>query len=440
VSEEAEQPSPIADAPAETDGPDGPNASSAPRRGLRARTAAQQRPYFHHAKLFEGADLEQPRTAARKNPSPQPQPKLARATLYATSGDDGSDEQTAEVEELPIRQSSGPRKFKGPGRAWKKEAEDEDDDYTGKRPKSRGKSRKSKEGQAQVTPPPGTKTEDDEDNRALSEIPATQKRAKPKKGSRRSYLSQELVVDDSGPDETPADDSTLIEEVPPGSQRRQRRPRKSYVSEEFVRDDSESVKADSIQAQDEAKEATPEVDIDDDIEGQVARSSSPQKTKRRSRKFFISEEFVQESSDAEEGEQNGGQSNLVDVENEVDEVVSEPELPTTTTAQQPLEWKQSRKGVRKSRKSHLSEEFVRSDSDSVVGAQEDNHNQLVAATPNKKKGGKAVEDGLLSSSKKSTTPRGRAKKSEAIVLSDDSSDGDNVNVARGVDDGLAVGL
>ncbi|KAF2000463.1 hypothetical protein P154DRAFT_563447 [Amniculicola lignicola CBS 123094] len=57
--EEINSPTPVSGTATPKSGvasPDGPGSSSANRRGLRTRTPAQQRPYFHHAKLFDEAE------------------------------------------------------------------------------------------------------------------------------------------------------------------------------------------------------------------------------------------------------------------------------------------------------------------------------------------------------------------------------------------------
>ncbi|KAF2175560.1 hypothetical protein K469DRAFT_756165 [Zopfia rhizophila CBS 207.26] len=95
--------------------PDEPNASSALRRGLRVRTPAQQRPYFHHAKLFQ--QQEEPEREAEVDKTASPQTKSKR--LCGASPDnfkdevpeiDERDQGCSEPEERQVSSTKPPRR------------------------------------------------------------------------------------------------------------------------------------------------------------------------------------------------------------------------------------------------------------------------------------------------------------------------------------------
>ncbi|KAL1601720.1 hypothetical protein SLS60_006635 [Paraconiothyrium brasiliense] len=234
VSKDDEQ---LGDAPADATttpknaaaSPDGPGSSS--RRGLRTRTPAQQRPYFHNAQVFDDLVSDETETDTNLQPSP-PKPKqklkltgLAQVSFPEveeerqeseegpiTTDDDDNDEQL--VLEPGDPQPARKAHYKGKGRAWKKTSDDEDQDY--KSP---------------------VKVKLSQPTRKLGRRKSTQTTESPAEAPRSEEHPQQLRQDEQ---EEMQVDPVPQDSVPkPG--KKPRKPRKiSHLSEEFVRDDSDT--------------------------------------------------------------------------------------------------------------------------------------------------------------------------------------------------------
>jgi hypothetical protein len=72
--------------------------SSSTRRGLRVRTPAQQRPYFHHAKLFEEADVVSEDEGEVKSQAKRSTTKLAQVVYPSEEEEDQDDDEDEEEE------------------------------------------------------------------------------------------------------------------------------------------------------------------------------------------------------------------------------------------------------------------------------------------------------------------------------------------------------
>jgi hypothetical protein len=209
--------------------PDGPGSSS--RRGLRTRTPAQQRPYFHNAQVFDELVSDGPEAETDSIPSPpKPKQKLKLTGLAQVSfpeveeerqeqeevtklvGHDDDDELMLESEEpRPPRKAH----YKGKGRAWKKTSDDEDEDYRSPvKVKSSQPTRK-------IGRRKSTQTAEDSAEDPESEESEKQQRHE----EQQVHKKAEPVVQRPTPQ--------------PG--KRPRKPRKiSHLSEEFVKDDSDN--------------------------------------------------------------------------------------------------------------------------------------------------------------------------------------------------------
>ena len=218
------------------------------RRGLRARTAAQQRPYSQDARVFEEQLLVDPETEGLTKQSPKPKPtKLAQVSYpesepevvdpdpepepepkrerereheYEDEDEEDEDEMLLDPENDTIaveaEESSyaGRRHYKGKGRAWKKTSEDEDEDYRspikikGAQPKRKLARRKSA--------PSENIVREDEDFEMEEES-----------------VAKEVV--------TEVKKEASVRDTAPKAEKQKRKPRKSHtLSEEFVRDDSDT--------------------------------------------------------------------------------------------------------------------------------------------------------------------------------------------------------
>ncbi|KAF2869188.1 hypothetical protein BDV95DRAFT_114385 [Massariosphaeria phaeospora] len=140
VSEVATTPASAVAASSVPASPDGASTSSAPRRGLRVRTPAQQRPYFHHAKLFEEAES----TEQVPNDNGKPLLKPPTTKLAQVSYPD-EDEDMLDIDD-DIDESSGmqpeqevddepKQKAKGKAKVWKRDDEEDDHDFASPRVK-----------------------------------------------------------------------------------------------------------------------------------------------------------------------------------------------------------------------------------------------------------------------------------------------------------------
>ncbi|KAF2737966.1 hypothetical protein EJ04DRAFT_79945 [Polyplosphaeria fusca] len=106
--------------------PDGSATSSATRRGLRVRTPAQQRPYYHHAKFFEGEEVADHNQGPVADSSSKSKASSLANVVFPDASDRLIDEQS-QVGHMPARKKKFNPKEKG--RPWKKDDEDEDEDY-----------------------------------------------------------------------------------------------------------------------------------------------------------------------------------------------------------------------------------------------------------------------------------------------------------------------
>lgn len=204
--------------------PEGPGSSS--RRGLRTRTPAQQRPYFHNAQAFDDLVSDEPETEGDMKPSPpRPKQKLKFTNLAQVSYPEDTEENVIEDQERMLSldgeddddevttgfgEPQPPKRahYKGKGRAWKKTSDDEDEDY--KSPaKEKSMQPKRKFGRRKFSHTteiaPGAeelRKPDPQDNPKKECIEPTQpsptqnankKQRKPRK---IHHLSEEFVVDD----------------------------------------------------------------------------------------------------------------------------------------------------------------------------------------------------------------------------------------------------
>ncbi|KAJ4986852.1 hypothetical protein SVAN01_07657 [Stagonosporopsis vannaccii] len=196
------------------------------RRGLRNRKPAQQRPYYHDAQVFEEVETE-----------------------HDDESELGSLSRERSSEPLP---PSKPKHFKGKGRAWKKDDSDEDEEFVTPKEKKAAKVAKAKAERDKVKMEKETNENGNEDitsalmdilnaDRAeLSDRTAqtnglpnnSTKQKKSRKPRKSSLLSEDLAHEAPGsgnPQAAPAQ--------PP--KRGRGRPRKSALSSEIVRDESD---------------------------------------------------------------------------------------------------------------------------------------------------------------------------------------------------------
>ncbi|OAG02574.1 uncharacterized protein CC84DRAFT_897957 [Paraphaeosphaeria sporulosa] len=209
--------------------PDGPGSSS--RRGLRTRTPAQQRPYFHNAQVFDDLVAE-PEVEPETQPSPpKPKQKLRLTGLAQVSFPEVQEERLAQ-EDVAISEDNydgdelmldpeelrPPRKahYKGKGRAWKKTSDDEDQDY--KSPVKVKSSQPTRTiGRRKSTQTAEDPSEEPASPASTSSVPAKQQRQEAKVNKKFEPVTQSPT---------------------PNPGKRPRKPRKiSHLSEEFVRDD-----------------------------------------------------------------------------------------------------------------------------------------------------------------------------------------------------------
>lgn len=240
--------------------PDGPGSSS--RRGLRTRTPAQQRPYFHNAQVFDELVTDEPEAEPETQPSPpKPKQKLRLTGLAQVSfpevqeqrqaqdedtipdgNDDGGELMLDFDEPQPLRKAH----YKGKGRAWKKTSDDEDQDY--KSPvKVKSSQPTRKLGRRRSTQMVEDPTEEPE-----SPAPAKQPRQEEQANKKIEPVTKSPT---------------------PKPDKRPRKPRKiSHLSEEFVRDDSDT-------ALDEHRE--PEMKAEPEKTQSIDSASPAQKTPKK---------------------------------------------------------------------------------------------------------------------------------------------------------------
>lgn len=196
--------------------PDAPGSSS--RRGLRTRTAAQQRPYFHNAQVFDELVAEPEAEPGTPPSSPKPKQKLKLTGLTQVSFpefDEGPAEDEIAIamygyggggmlEETP----QPPRKARK-GRAWRKNSDEEDQDYKSPakikssqptRKVDRRKSNQDAEDMMEEPESPEKQRQGDRANKGVepaTQSPTSKAGKKPRKPRKISHLSEEFVKDDS---------------------------------------------------------------------------------------------------------------------------------------------------------------------------------------------------------------------------------------------------
>jgi hypothetical protein len=239
-------------------------AQAATRRGLRARRPAQQRPYSFDAQPLDEneSDLDGEKNGVQPSSSIQSR-RVSIASLGKGYTEDQLDPEIlailqGEVDPDPKPDEDGfgrPKHYKGKGRAWKKEESDEDLEFTPakrKAAKARAKAKAQQQQQQQQPKKRGrprktvlsedvvrddsddegtTQTADASPSRAASED--STKRAR--KASRKSALSEQIVLDTAGEQEeqTKGRDATAdatVPEVTTPAPKKRGRPRKSDQS------------------------------------------------------------------------------------------------------------------------------------------------------------------------------------------------------------------
>ena len=209
--------------------PDGPGSSS--RRGLRTRTPAQQRPYYHNAQVFDELVSDEPEAETDATSSPhKPKQKLRLTNLAQVSyPEQVAEDNVEQVEEKiliddddddelmlePDEPGPTPRAhYKGKGRAWKKTCDDEDEDY--KSPvKGKQKQPKRQIGRRKSTQTTEQSNDGFEDKEPIAE-------------QQLGGQEQELV-------------DPIVQSSAQKASKKQRKPRRIHnLSEEFVRDDSDT--------------------------------------------------------------------------------------------------------------------------------------------------------------------------------------------------------
>ncbi|KAF2466697.1 uncharacterized protein BDR25DRAFT_73863 [Lindgomyces ingoldianus] len=173
---------------------EGPSTSSAPRRTLRVRTPAQQRPYLHHAKLFQEQLSADEESFVQNKLSPKAKPSRLSQTSTSAFEEDPQDDSHDQgngqtLEELASSSNTMPIR-----RRWKKTVDEEDDDYVAssskqmpseKKPSRRGRPRKVPRASLPDSwHQPGSSGEDQENN-ALTVEPASEKKHKKKGRSKK---------------------------------------------------------------------------------------------------------------------------------------------------------------------------------------------------------------------------------------------------------------
>jgi hypothetical protein len=224
-----------------TASPESTPSSANSRRGLRARTATQQRPYSQDARMFEEQLLvdPEPEGVAKRSPKPKPT-KLAQVSYLESEPetlgpkpepedeDEDNDEMlldhengTIAVEAEEPTYSGRRAHYKGKGRAWKKTSEDEDEDYRsplkvkGMNQPKRKLGRRKSVPISENTIPGGDELNMEEEHAAIEVVAEVKKEAgvrgtgskveKQKRKPRKSHtLSEEFVRDDS--------DSEIVEQ------------------------------------------------------------------------------------------------------------------------------------------------------------------------------------------------------------------------------------
>ncbi|KAF2629908.1 hypothetical protein BU25DRAFT_456334 [Macroventuria anomochaeta] len=243
-----------ADDAAETataEGTPDPSAASA-RRGLRNRKPAQQRPYYHDAQVFEDVETESEDESEleplSREPSPEPAP-LSKA-----------------------------KHFKGKGRAWKKDGSDEDEEFVTPKEKKAAKAAKAKADKAK------TKADKEAEKDILGSLwdaLVTESVALYKKEPENDESDLNPRIDRHLDERIRAKD---LPNVPPKQKKKIGRPRKSNLSEDIVRDESDN----------DTPQATP--------------TQPPKRGRGRPRKSALSSEIVRDDSEDEAPAQAASQA------------------------------------------------------------------------------------------------------------------------------------
>jgi hypothetical protein len=218
---------------------------SSSRRGLRIRTPAQQRPYQHHAQIFDGIISESQKPTKNVTRSPRVKGKalvdsstkvidVAQSAEESHDDKEGLDTSVIHVEpsdDDPLSDDQivieAPRRgkrayYKGKGRAWKKHSEDEDEDYNGSakykagpQPRRQGTTRKKS---AQLNQNLSHQGEEkpavvkQESEQTANSTPKTTKKTglSKRKYKKPPKLSEEFIVNDTETDGEAASDSIEV--------------------------------------------------------------------------------------------------------------------------------------------------------------------------------------------------------------------------------------
>jgi hypothetical protein len=199
--------------------------AAAARRGLRARRPAQQRPYSFDAQNFDedGTEFEEEENTVLPSPSIQSR-RVSVASIAHGPSEDQLDRETLAI--LQGEVNPDPER-------------EEDDNGRPKHFKGKGRAWKKEESDEDLEFNPGKKKA----ARAKAKAKAQQQQQQPKKRGRprKSNLSEDVIRDDSeneGATRTGDDSpSPAVSEGP--SKKARKPPRKSVLSEELVRDDSD---------------------------------------------------------------------------------------------------------------------------------------------------------------------------------------------------------
>lgn len=205
--------------------------AAATRRGLRARRPAQQRPYSYDMEIFEESESDGTEEQPVAQPSSiVPSRRVSVASLSTEPLVQLDPETLAILQGAVDPEPEGemdnqrrPKHFKGKGRAWKKEESDEDVEFNPTKKKNAARAKAKAKAQAQ----------------------AQQQQPKKRGRPRKSGLSEDVIRDDSeaaSPSQTM--DASPSPAAPESSTKKTRKPtRKSVLSEALVHDDSDGQEA-----------------------------------------------------------------------------------------------------------------------------------------------------------------------------------------------------
>lgn len=281
-------------------------ASASTRRGLRTRRPAQQRPYYHDAQLFD--DVEPAARGEEDFVHALPDSRRVSIASFGKSYDEDLLEQLDEeavallqegMEPNPLERR--PKHFKGKGRAWKKEESDEDEEFTIAKKKAAKAAKAAAKAKA----------------KAKGQVNGQKKRGRP----RKSMLSEDIVRDESDSDVDKMD-GVSRNASQAGPKQTRGKPRKSVLSEEVVHDDSDSVAEEELG--DEAMTDAP-----------AAGVLSPRPNKRRRPRNNDQSMAATPTSRYNEDEEES-LSNKSDTPKETPKSCTPKELPPQSTDSRPL--------------------------------------------------------------------------------------------------------